>query len=141
MTDKHPDNLLTPRATPCASCPYRRGVPSGIWDDTEYTKLPRYDAEVPEQPTAVFLCHLDDGCVCAGWLGHADAAGLLAVRLGVIRGRLDPACLTYSTDVPLFLTGEAAATHGRHDIPRPTPRAAAAIQKLHRIRGLSNRDL
>ena len=141
MTDERPDSLLTPRGTPCASCPYRRGVPSGIWDDTEYTKLPRYDTDLPDQPSAVFLCHLDDGCVCAGWLGHADPAGLLAVRLGVLRGRLDPACLTYSTKVPLFPTGEAAATHGRRDIPHPAPRAAAAIDKLHHFRDLSNPNL
>lgn len=141
MTDQLPREApIVPRSTPCASCPYRVNVPSGIWDADEYAKLPRYDADVPDQPTAVFLCHLDEGCACAGWLGHANPANLLAVRLGVLRHRLDPACLTYTSDVPLFPSGEAAAEHGRRDITHPSSQAAAAIDKLERLRHLTSTD-
>lgn len=125
---------VRPRATPCASCPYRRNVPSGIWDAEEYEKLSRYDADIAQQPTAVFLCHHDDGCACAGWLGYSDPSQLLAVRVGVLDGRVDPACLDYTTDVALFDCGAAAAAHGVADITQPGERAIAAINKLERLR-------
>lgn len=129
------DKPALPRKTPCASCPYRRGVASGIWDQSEYDKLPRYDGEIAEQSaTAVFMCHQQDGCVCAGWLGHRDPTELLAVRIGVISGQLDESALDYNTTVPLFESGAAAATHGRAEIESPGQRARAAIDKLTRAR-------
>lgn len=100
----------TPRRRPCASCPYRRNVPSGIWDETEYAKLREYDGETWEQSAAVFMCHHAEGDVCAGWLGHRDPADLLAVRLA------------------------AAAEHGIHDIEDPSTEAINAIDKLTRVR-------
>lgn len=134
MTDDEQSEPIPPRATPCASCPFRRNVPSGIWDVEEYEKLPRYDADLPEQPKALFLCHLDEGCACAGWLGHRDPADLLAVRVGVLQGRVDPACLTYTTRVALFDSGAEAAAHGVAGIAQPDARAIAAISKLERLR-------
>ena len=120
-----------PRKTPCASCPYRVNVPSGIWDKSEYAKLPRYDGEMHEQTaTAVFMCHQQDGCVCSGWLAHRDPEDMLAVRLGLMRGQLDPSCLDYSTGVPLFASGAAAAAHGTREIETPSAAAVAAISKI-----------
>ncbi len=123
----------TPRRTPCASCPYRANAPRGLWHEDEYQKLPRYDEPTWAQPTEVFLCHQGAGQVCAGWLGFGDPSELLAVRIGIIDGRLDLSCADYSTDVPLHPSGTAAAEHGRG---APEPRAIAAAEKLSRLRGL-----
>lgn len=125
-----------PRKTPCATCPYRSQIASGIWAADEYDKLPQYDGDIPDQTSAaVFSCHQADGTVCSGWLGHRDhPTDLLAVRIGLIDGRLDPECADYSTTVPLFATGEEAAAHGKAEITDPGDRARSAIDKLSRPR-------
>lgn len=130
----------TPRKSPCASCPYRRGVPSGIWDVSEYAKLPAYDAETMDQPTAAFSCHQGDGKICSGWLGFGDPADLLAVRLGVMFGNLDPSCLEYSTDVELYGSGAEAAEHGVAEISEPQADAQEAIAKISRVRGFDSAE-
>lgn len=124
-----------PRKNPCASCPYRKNVPSGVWDETEYSKLPRYDGEIHEQSSiAIFRCHqLAEDNICSGWLGHRDEPDdLLAVRLGLMRGDLDLSCLDYATDVPLFESGAAAAEHGMKQILDPGDDAVAVIRKITR---------
>lgn len=89
-----------PRKNPCASCPYRKNVPPGIWDQSEYDKLSKYDGEMHEQQaTAVFMCHQHDGCVYSGWLAHREPVDMLAVRIGLISGQMDTVCLDYPTDV------------------------------------------
>ena len=118
------------RPRPCASCPYRQGVPSGVWDATEYVKLPEYDGDTSGQNVAVFMCHQQDGAVCSGWLGHRDPYQLLAVRLGVMSGQLDPSCMDYSTDVPLFSSGAEAAAHGMKNIEHPDRAAEETIRKI-----------
>lgn len=130
-----------PRVSPCASCPYRRSAPSGIWDSSEYSKLVEYDRDLIEQPAAAFHCHQGadargNHSVCSGWLGHRDPLDMLAVRLGLMDGRLDPSCAEYTTDVPLFGSGAEAAEHGLRDIDSPGEDARAAIAKLVRKRGL-----
>ena len=136
-----------PRKTPCASCPYRTRVASGIWDESEYAKLPAYDGEMHEQTSiAVFMCHQpSEGAVCSGWLGHREyPEDMLAVRLGIIRGALDESCLEYSTDVPLFDSGAAAAEHGMKNFQDPRADARRVIDKITRKQaaaaacGLSN---
>lgn len=137
MTSKRRDELTgaTPRRTPCASCPYRQSVPSGVWHPDEYAKLRRYDGDTHEQTSiAVFQCHQGAGDVCSGWLGHRDPADLLAVRLGVLTGALDPSCAEYTTDVPLFESGAAAAEHGCRDVEDPDDRAQRTIGKIMRVR-------
>lgn len=126
--------VLKPRRTPCASCPYRTAVASGIWHEEEYAKLERYDLDMADQPAAVFVCHLGSREICAGWLGHGDPADLLAVRLGVIGGEIDAACLTYETNATLFASGAEAAAHGRREIEQPGEKAVAAIAKIIRVR-------
>lgn len=81
------------------------------------------------------MCHLDgEKHVCAGWLGHAEPSELLAVRIGIIRGDLHPACAEYETDVPLFESGAAAAAHGTRDIYAPSEAAVSTIEKVTRAR-------
>lgn len=132
-------SALTPRRNPCASCPFRRDVPSGIWHPDEYAKLPRYDGEIHEQQAMnVFTCHQGSGDVCSGWLGHRNhPTDLLAVRLGLIRGSLDPSCAEYTTTVPLFESGADAAAHGERDVPAPSRDAAQAIKKIVTVRTLT----
>lgn len=110
---------------------------SGIWDKIEYQKLPAYDGEIHEQTaTAVFMCHQPaEGHVCSGRLGHRKyPEDMLAVRLGLIRGTLDQSCLDYSTDVPLFESGAAAAEHGMKHFLDPQEDARSVIRKITRKR-------
>src|SRR3954467_54109 len=105
--------MLMPAPRPCQSCPYRRDVPSGVWSSTEYAKLVAYDAPTYAQPLALFQCHqngADDGRarVCAGWVG-CHGQELLALRLAVSTGRLDPLVMGYRTTVALFASGRDAA--------------------------------
>lgn len=123
-----------PRKTPCASCPYRCQVPSGVWDASEYEKLPAYDGETWEQSARVFMCHQGDGAVCSGWLGHRDPSDLLAVRIGIATGNLDPECAEYRTSVRLFESGAEAAVHGVKHIEDPDGRARDTIEKIVRSR-------
>ncbi len=130
----------TVRPTPCPSCPYRVGVPSGIWDPTEYDKLPGYDGDLPEQNPRPFDCHQGDGTLCAGWVGHrAQPGDLLAVRIGIAHGRICPDVIDYATDVALFPSGRAARDHGMADIEHPGPAARILIDKIVRRRGLPPR--
>lgn len=131
----------TPR--PCASCPYRRDVPAGIWDRTEYEKLPGYDEPTPFQPRQVFLCHqhtpgTDRAPVCAGWAGCHDGDHLLALRMAVSSGSMTPedvdAVRDYVSPVPLFESGAEAASHGMSAIDAPGDGAVAAIAKIRRAR-------
>jgi hypothetical protein len=123
-----------PAGRPCGTCPYRRDVPSGVWAADEYAKLPAYDQPTMQQPTGLFLCHQQDGRICAGWAGCHDMAESLAVRLAVLTGRLDgdeaEALTSYRTPVPLWPDGVTAAVHGVRDVDEPGERAERAIGKL-----------
>ncbi len=132
-----------PARRPCATCPYRRDVPAGVWAESEYAKLPLYDRPTGEQPPAVFLCHQhdrdeEDARVCAGWAGCHDGDELLALRMGVIPGHLSvetaDAVRDYVSPVPLFASGAEAAAHGMSGIAAPGPDAAEAIRKIERVR-------
>jgi hypothetical protein len=109
-------------------------VPSGLWDTEEYDKLPQYDRETGEQPHSVFMCHQQDGRLCAGWVGCHDMEESLGLRVALARGLLSEqdyqATLDYSTKVELFDSGAAAATHGLRELAQPGERAVRTIQKL-----------
>ncbi len=127
------------RPNPCPSCPYRRDAPSGVWAAEEYEKLPDYDGEIIEQighPRAArpFYCHSTPDRVCTGWLCHRDPGDLLAVRLGVSSGQLDPSVVDHTTAVPLWPSGRAAADHGTRDVEAPGDDAREAIRKITRAR-------
>lgn len=129
------EQVRGPAPRPCESCPYRQDVPSGVWHADEYDKLPAYDRDTPYQPAGLFLCHQQDGRVCAGWVG-CHGASLLALRLAVPTGAMSDedlkAALDYSSPVPLFATGEEAAAHGRAGIRRPGAGARRVIAKVSR---------
>lgn len=129
--------LLAPRRHPCPSCPYRRDVPSGIWDASEYTKLAGYDGDVPEQAaagaTGLFHCHQRTGELCAGWVGCHDMENNLAIRMHAARVDLD-AVQSYVSPVPLFASGREAAEHGKRDLTRPSEAACRKIGQLMRQR-------
>ena len=61
----------------------------------------------------------------------------MAVRLGLMSGQLDPECADYSTTVPLFPSGQAAAEHGMLDIEQPSEAARAVQDKIVRRKNLS----
>lgn len=136
------EEMGPPAPNPCSSCPYRRGVPSGIWSHEEYDKLPRYDRETYDQPLRLFQCHQHDGDgdrtrMCGGWVG-CHGPDLLALRLALIDRRISmatyKAAVTYRARVPLFESGAAAAEHGRADIDNPTAAARRTIAKITRRR-------
>lgn len=125
-----------PARNPCGSCPYRRDVPSGVWHADEYAKLPPFDRDTAEQPPGVFLCHQQDGRICAGWAGCHDMSQNLGVRIGASMGTLPDevveALMDYSTDVPLFASGAEAAEHGMKDNAEPGTKARRTINTLLR---------
>ena len=121
-----------PAANPCGSCPYRRDVPSGVWEAMEYRKLPEYDRETYDQPPSIFLCHQQDGRACAGWCGVHDMNDSLGLRLAQSMGMVDDPepFFRYETDTPLFKTGAEAARHGMKDMASPSPKAKRKISTL-----------
>jgi hypothetical protein len=126
---------LLPARQPCSTCPYRRDVPSGVWDVSEYDKLPGYDGEIASQAMAgamqLFDCHQRNNKLCAGWVGCHDMHNNLAVRLHY--GDVDPAIFDYVSPVPLFASGYAAAEHGKRDIEEPGPEARRAVRKVLKV--------
>jgi hypothetical protein len=127
--------VITVRKTPCPSCPYRRDVPSGVWDASEYDKLPGYDGDIPEQlaagALALFHCHQRTGELCAGWAGCHDMENNLAMRM---HGRdVDPAAHEYVSPVPLFGSGAEAAEHGKRHLAEPDDAARVKIAQLIRL--------
>lgn len=125
------DALPTCAKAPCKSCPYRRDVPSGIWAAGEYAKLPFYDGSMLDQMEggrALFMCHQNDGHLCAGWVGCHGPDSLLALRLNAV----DASVWSYVSPVRLFRSGAQAAAHGMRAIHRPGMRARAMIARLAR---------
>lgn len=130
--------LLTVAKRPCGSCPYRKDVPSGVWDPHEYEKLVEYDLQTPFQPVARFDCHQRDGNLCAGWVachGMEGPTALLSLRLLDFQGRLAEGVYGYKTDVPVFASGSEAAEHGMADIAEPGDKANKLINKLRPLVG------
>lgn len=126
---------------PCASCPYRRDVPSGIWSSEEYEKILRYDNETWQQPPRAFLCHQADGCLCRGWL-DVHGSGLLGLRIACAIGTLDPEAVSKALDedpaTPVFASAAEAAKHGRRAIKRPGKKAREMVSKLEKKRAKTN---
>lgn len=127
-------SVREPASRPCGSCPYRRDVPSGVWATEEYERLPLYDAPTGEQPPGLFLCHQQDGRLCAGWAGCHNMEESMGLRVAALSGTLDEdtinAVLDYATDVPLWESGQAAADHGLRDVAAPATAARRLIDRL-----------
>lgn len=115
--------IAAPARRPCSSCPYRCDVPSGVWDQPEYAKLEAYDGETGSQPPSVFLCHLLNRRLCAGWVAVHDMDESLGLRIAVLTDLISPATaeklLDYTTDVELHESGAAARAYGMRDISSP----------------------
>lgn len=130
----------TPAKNPCGSCPYRCNVPSGVWAEEEYEKLPEYDKPTGEQPARLFLCHQQNERICSGWAGTHDMSNNLALRIAAVTGALTPEeveeTLDYTTPVELFESGAEAAEHGMADIDCPGTAAEKTISKIERKRNL-----
>ena len=79
---------------PCASCPYRRSAPLGLWDKEEFENLRRNDHPFG----STFACHLDaarppkERTFCRGWLADQKRRGEpnMNLRLDLLR---DPAAV------------------------------------------------
>lgn len=116
------------RPKPCAACPYRCDVPSGVWAHEEYEKLRDYDAPTMHQPLAGFACHSTPEMYCNGWAivhtsrGHEN--DLLALRFAP--------CEVPAPVVALFDSGSAAADHGQAEIDAPSTEAQDKIAVLER---------
>lgn len=134
---------LPPAPRPCASCPYRQDVPSGVWDESEYAKLPPFDEPTYAQPGGLFLCHQTDrdsdrARVCSGWAGCHDMTQSLALRIAHAAGEVTTetaeAIADYESPVPLFASGAEAADHGMREVYDPGPDAVHTISKINRVR-------
>lgn len=139
MAKPDPDRAIeAPADRPCATCPYRRDAPSGLWDRDTYELLPPYDGETGHQPPHVFMCHTRPVKLCAGWVGVHDPIHTLGLRLALSFGRMSvevmEACVAYKTKVPLFGSGTEARDHGVRDIDHPGDEAVAAMLKIYRAR-------
>lgn len=134
--------IREPAKNPCGTCPYRQDAPSGLWGASMYAKLPLYDAESMYQPPQIFLCHQQDGRVCAGWTGCHDMDESLALRMAVVWCNITPETqekiLRYKTDVPLFASGAEAAQHGMRDYENPSDRAQREAAKMLRKPGITS---
>lgn len=128
--------IRPPAPNPCGSCPYRRDVPSGVWSEEEYDKLPEFDEPTAFQPPAVFACHQQDGRLCAGWTACHDMRESLGLRIasmaGVISAEALDEILEYETPVPLFASGAEAAAHGLAEVLAPGEEACKVVAKLER---------
>ena len=120
------------RHHPCAACPYRCDVASGVWAGEEYDKLTRYDAPTYAQPLASFSCHATPEKICHGWAVVHTSRGqeydLLALRLVQRGNRLDIPVAA----VPLFSSGEEAAAHGKRGLQNPCSAAKETMKRLER---------
>ena len=128
------NDLPRPAKVPCGSCPYRRDVPSGVWHQSEYAKLPQYDGETMYQNRALFMCHQQDGHLCAGWLACHGTDDLLALRFTPVHA----SAYGYKSPVPVFSSGREAAAHGMKDVNNPGPAANRTMDTLVRKRGLKD---
>lgn len=134
---------LPPAPRPCVSCPYRQDVPSGVWAEEDYAKLPAFDEPTYAQPGSLFLCHQRDrddphARVCSGWAGCHDMAESLGLRIALASRHITmataEAIVDYVSPVPLFASGAEAAAHGMREILDPSPEAIRLIDKIERIR-------
>lgn len=118
------------RSQSCTACPYRRDVPSGVWECHEYEKLREYDEITPNQPFATFRCHVTPEHLCHGWVAVHMNRGheyeLIALRVWPVDGEIP------DKDPSLFDSGNEAADHGQRDYGRPSRQARQTSQRLLR---------
>lgn len=130
---KNKQKLACP-GTPCASCPYRKDTPPGVWAASEYRKLPAWDE--PMNFAGVFLCHTANlggrAAVCRGWLETHERN--LGVRMAMMDGTIDMTGVTGPCGVKLYKSGAEACAAGLRGVPRPSKKAVAVSLKIIRAR-------
>lgn len=132
--------------TPCTTCPYRRDVPSGIWDRSEYEKLPAYDhRDFGESPMAVFHCHqepmIGKPTVCHGWLSvHPDCIAVRMARFSGLITKEHMAQIPIKPDPKPYDSGQQAYRAGIKGIRRPGKKAEAAVRGLLKRKAKANAD-
>lgn len=126
---------------PCASCPYRRSAPLGLWDRAEFENLLRNDHSFGR----TFACHLDgplppeERTLCRGWLADQKRRGLpnLHLRVNLIT---DPAAgALYDAldeqDPDLYASIEEMCDENRgRAFPARNVKALAVVRVLRRAR-------
>ena len=75
---------------PCATCPYSRSAPLGLWDASEFEQLVEMDRD--ELHGAIFGCHKKDGSLCRGWLADQKRRGEPSIQLRLKLAR-DPSAV------------------------------------------------
>lgn len=128
--------------SPCASCPYRKDHPSGVWDASEYDKLTVFDDDefvealqddrFSEGVPSLFLCHQTNATqretICRGWLTvHQES---IVVRIALMRGLVDPEVVYAPSKVDLYASGTEAAAAGMAAIESPSPAALKMIERV-----------
>ena len=110
-----------------------------MWAAEEYLLLPRYDRTTPNQPHGIFLCHQNDGRVCAGWCGCHDmteSLGLrIAIHMNLVEVEVAREIVEYVSPVPLFATGAEACRHGLAELENPGEAAMKLVEKIIGRRG------
>ena len=114
------------RKKACSACPYRKDVPSGVWDHAEYEKLRPYDNITPEQPFMGFACHATPEYFCHGWAVVHTSRGS---EFDLIALRFRP-CEIPEPSTEFFESAEAAADWGQELADEPPVEAVTAIEKL-----------
>lgn len=119
--------------TPCNTCPYRLSTPFGIWHESEYRKLPLYDAGGTE--LSIFHCHQENATgvptLCRGWVS-CHRFDSIAVRFAVIRGVLTIDQVEEECPVPLYATGREACEAGLAGVEEPSSKAQRVMERLVR---------
>ncbi len=123
----------------CATCPYRRDTPPGIWAPEEYEKLRSYDSELdeledPSDGLKVFHCHQENvtgvPTVCRGWLSvHQES---VAVRLACAIGAVTPGDVPLEREGDYYSSGHEAADAGLAGVDDPSHEARLAQNQLLR---------
>jgi hypothetical protein len=76
------------RTAPCASCPYRKDAPIGLWHRSEFENLVAQDAN--EYGGALFGCHefrkkpRSEHRPCAGWLLDQKRRHVPSIQLRLV---------------------------------------------------------
>lgn len=137
--DREVEETVSAAGHPCATCPYLRTSPLGLWDATEFENLVEHDLD--EVGGAAFGCHKKDGSLCRGWLADQKRRGVPSIQLR-LRLCTDPSALaTFEAvdeqDPSLYdsITEMVRANH-RRPFPARDPRARhlAAQKRLARTR-------
>lgn len=121
-------NKFTAAPNACSSCPYLRSTPPGVWDRTEYEKLPSFDQNPCMGP--VFLCHQHapaDKALCVGWLAVHD---IITTRLLVATKQLDGASMPPYDPKVYYSSGREACDAGLAGVDTPSWAAKLTVRKI-----------